>query len=704
MQDQFTVTSQDGSATGTVTVTITGTNDAATVSSDSKSVTEGDTAAALNTSGALTITDPDTGEAHVVAQTSAHGTYGDFSIDADGSWTYTGNGAHNELVADQQVQDQFTVTSQDGTATGTVTVTITGTNDAAVLDLDANNSTATGSNYVATFTDTGSAVAIADSDVSIIDPDNANMASATVTLTNAKAGDVLGINGSLPAGIGYTINTATPGVITVTLSGSASKAAYDAALNQIVFSTSVNPDTTDRNITVVVNDGLANGNTATSTIHVVDATSPTVSSIAIVDAGADGTVHTGETGTVTITFSEKVTGFTASDVTVTNGSIGAVSSSDGGKTWTATFTPAATTEATAHISVANTYTDLAGNAGTASAADGTILVDTKSPTVSSIAIVDAGADGTVHTGETGTVTITFSEKVTGFTASDVTVTNGSIGAVSSSDGGKTWTATFTPAATTEATAHISVANTYTDLAGNAGTASAADGTILVDTKSPTVVITTSHHGSSSDVTFTFSEAVSGFSSSDVTIVGGNAGTITHVGVNGSGQDIYTETVTQANGSGSHTIQVTGSYTDLAGNAGSASNLATLPAGVAGQPINLGLVDPSVDHVVGTTITVAGVPSGWTLSEGTDNGDGTWTVVTNDVASLSITSPEQLHRRAGAQCRGNLDQCRRQHRTRNRHRQRRSLCTRLPNLRAVGRRQPDRLQWPRPVRVLAADRA
>ena len=56
-------------------------------------MTEGDTAAALNTSGALTITDPDTGEAHVVAQTNAHGTYGDFTIDANGNWTYAGNGA-----------------------------------------------------------------------------------------------------------------------------------------------------------------------------------------------------------------------------------------------------------------------------------------------------------------------------------------------------------------------------------------------------------------------------------------------------------------------------------------------------------------------------------------------------------------------------------------------------------------------------------
>ncbi|MFK4723648.1 VCBS repeat-containing protein [Bradyrhizobium niftali] len=139
--DTFTVTSQDGTATGTVTVTITGTNDAATVSSDSKSVTEGDTAAALNTSGQLTITDPDSGEAHVVAQTNAAGTYGDFSIDADGAWTYTGNGAHNELTAGQVVTDTFTVTSQDGTATGTVTVTITGTNDAATVSSDSKSVT-----------------------------------------------------------------------------------------------------------------------------------------------------------------------------------------------------------------------------------------------------------------------------------------------------------------------------------------------------------------------------------------------------------------------------------------------------------------------------------------------------------------------------------------------------------------------------------
>ena len=68
----------------------------------------------------------------MVAQTNAAGTYGTFSIDANGAWSYTGNGAHDELTAGQVVQDQFTVTSQDGTGSGTVTVTITGTNDAPI--------------------------------------------------------------------------------------------------------------------------------------------------------------------------------------------------------------------------------------------------------------------------------------------------------------------------------------------------------------------------------------------------------------------------------------------------------------------------------------------------------------------------------------------------------------------------------------------
>jgi hypothetical protein len=54
-------------------------------------------------------------------------------------------------------------------------------------------------------------------------------------------------------------------------------------------------------------------------------------------------------------------------------------------------------------------------------------------------------------------------------------------------------------------------------------------------------------------------------------------------------------------------------------------------------MDLGLSDPA-DHVGPVTVTIAGVPSGWTLSEGADNGDGNWTIQASHVSTLSITSP------------------------------------------------------------------
>jgi hypothetical protein len=62
-----------------------------------------------------------------------------------------------------------------------------------------------------------------------------------------------------------------------------------------------------------------------------------------------------------------------------------------------------------------------------------------------------------------------------------------------------------------------------------------------------------------------------------------------------------------------------------------------PAGIAGEPINLGLTDPSTDPNDLITVTVTGVPSGWSLNGGTNNGNGTWTVQTSDVGALTITS-------------------------------------------------------------------
>ncbi|WP_245517322.1 VCBS domain-containing protein, partial [Mesorhizobium sp. M1C.F.Ca.ET.195.01.1.1] len=72
------------------------------------------------------------------------GTYGSFSIDSAGAWTYTASSAHNEFAAGTTYTDTFDVVSADGTHTS-VTINIDGTNDAAILSADVRNLTETNS-------------------------------------------------------------------------------------------------------------------------------------------------------------------------------------------------------------------------------------------------------------------------------------------------------------------------------------------------------------------------------------------------------------------------------------------------------------------------------------------------------------------------------------------------------------------------------
>ena len=129
--DTLTVTSADGTASYNIVVNITGTNDAAVLSADVRNLTEGDTVAAISTSGTLTISDVDSSETFV-AQVGTSGTYGTFDIDSAGAWTYTASSAHDEFVAGQHYIETFDVVSADGTHT-TVHIDILGTNDAAVI-------------------------------------------------------------------------------------------------------------------------------------------------------------------------------------------------------------------------------------------------------------------------------------------------------------------------------------------------------------------------------------------------------------------------------------------------------------------------------------------------------------------------------------------------------------------------------------------
>jgi hypothetical protein len=140
---------------------------------------------------------------------------------------------------------------------------------APTLDLDANNSNASGPDYTATYSAGGAGTSIADTDISITDTDSTTLASATIQIQNwnQPSGDTLSISGSLPSGI--TASGYDPVTMTLTLSGVASLADYQAAIRQVVFSsTDPTPGTGDRGIQVTVNDGTANSNIATTYMHV----------------------------------------------------------------------------------------------------------------------------------------------------------------------------------------------------------------------------------------------------------------------------------------------------------------------------------------------------------------------------------------------------------------------------------------------------
>ncbi len=192
-------------------------------------------------------------------------------------------------------------------------------------------------------------------------------------------------------------------------------------------------------------------------------------------SASDLNLAAGETTTVTFTFSEPVTGFDASDVSLTGGTLAGLASTDGGKTWTATFTQDGTSTLPS-LSVANgTYTDLAGNLGSGASLAG-LTADITPPT-----LAISASDLNLSVGESTTVTFTFSEPVTGFDASDVSLTGGTLAGLASTDGGKTWTATFTQDGTSTLPS-LSVANgTYTDLAGNPGSGANLAGLVLVPT-------------------------------------------------------------------------------------------------------------------------------------------------------------------------------------------------------------------------------
>ncbi|NDD02783.1 MAG: hypothetical protein EB085_11800, partial [Betaproteobacteria bacterium] len=394
---------------------------------------------------------------------------------------------------------------------------------------------------------------------------------------------------------------------------------------------------------------LGNVSVADNILYPVDTTSP-----GVVITSSASSLKTGETSLICFTFTEDPgNSFSLADVTVTGGTLSALTGF--GNVRRSTFTPTANlASGSASITVADlSYTDVAGNLGTAGTTP-SISMDTLAPTISSVAL--SGSTGalnnTLNAGDTLNVTATFNDVIT-------VNTDGGSPTLAMLVGASTVQATYVSGSGTNAlvfTTAIISGQTDTDgvalpanaLTLNGATLKDANGNTcsitsaavssntnyLVDTTAPSVAITSNKSSlNSSDtatITFTFSEdpgtsfAWDG-TTGDVVIAGGNLGAISGTGLTRTA--VFTPAANQGNGTASITV-VGNSYQDAAGNNGAAGTTPTLNLDTLAPTLSSLALSSSTGGVASASdATVNNLNAGDTLSA---------TVTFNDVITVNAT--------------------------------------------------------------------
>ena len=216
--------------------------------------------------------------------------------------------------------------------------------------------------------------------------------------------------------------------------------------------------------------------------------------------------------TVTATFSNDVTGFAFDSPTVENGSLSNFAATSA-SVYTFDVTP--TADGAVTVDVATDIAQDSAARGNAAATQLSVTTDGTAPTVALTSNANDPQSGVF------TVTATFSEAVTGLTADEIVVVNGTKGTLSGS--GTTYTIEVTPDADGPVTVVIA-ADVAADDATNGNTA-ATQLSVTTDGTAPTVALTSNAndpHSGVFTVTATFSEAVTGFVIGDVVVGNGSA--------------------------------------------------------------------------------------------------------------------------------------------------------------------------------------
>ncbi|MEQ8433413.1 MAG: Ig-like domain-containing protein, partial [Oceanicaulis sp.] len=354
---------------------------------------------------------------------------------------------------------------------------------------------------------------------------------ATFTFTEAVTGFVLG-DIAVGNGAASSFSTTSPSVYTATITPAADGAVtVDVAAN-------------------AANDAAGNANTAATQFSITrDATAPTIT----FTADPVAPVINGGQVQLTVTFSESVTGFDATDLNVVNGAVEGFSGS--GAVYIINVRPVADGPFSVGVG-AGAAVDGAGNGNIAN--QYSVTADLTAPTATISSTASDPVSGVFS------ISVAFSEPVTGFEASSLTVGNGSASNVAG--GGAAYTADITPGADGPVTVDLP-ANAVLDVASN-GNVAPAQFTIQADGTVPGVSITS---GSSDPVsgafaiTVTFTEAVTGFVLGDIAVGNGAASSFST-----TSQSVYTATITPA-AEGAVTVDVPpAAATDAAGNANTAA--------------------------------------------------------------------------------------------------------------------------------------
>ena len=275
-------------------------------------------------------------------------------------------------------------------------------------------------------------------------------------------------------------------------------------------------------------------------------------------------LNAGDVATLTFSLSKPSTNFTASDITVSGGTLSNFTGS--GTTYTAFFIPNSNSLINGVLSVASgVFTDVSSYAN-ADGADGnntvTFAIDSVIPT-----IAVSSSKSNLIAGDSATLTFTLSEPSTNFIASDITVSGGTLSNFTGS--GTSYTALFTPTANSVINGVVRVASgVITDAAGNAN-ADGADAnntvTFAIDSIIPTIAVSSSKSnliaGDSATLIFTLSEPSTNFIASDITFSGGTLSNFT-----GSGTSYTALFTPTANSVINGVVRVaSGVFTDAAGN-------------------------------------------------------------------------------------------------------------------------------------------